>query len=362
MADLAIKGGEVVTPSGHKLTNVWLKGNKISALGDHLEGDWRVIDAAGLLITPGLFDLQVNGDPDCNLWADPTDSELNKLGSNLLKHGVTSFLPTLITDEVGHLKKNMRVLNEFGLGLDKAKTGSASMLGLHLEGPFLSPEKPGVHPRNHILPLSAGSADSLVNGISKVSLMTLAPETDMEGKAIELLVKKGVHVALGHSNATFEEAQKAFSAGVKLMTHTFNALPALKHRDPGAIAAAMLDDEVTCCVIADGLHVDPPVVKLLVRIKGVDKVILVSDAAHIGTTGGGLVGSSITLDQAVKNIVDWGIATFAEAIKMASYNPARALGFTEIGELAAGKAADVVLWDRKTLTVKHVVKAGQLVF
>ena len=362
MADLAIKGGEVVTPSGHKLTNVWLKGNKISALGDHLEGDWQVIDASGMWVTAGLFDLQVNGDSDCNLWADPTDSELNKLGSNLLKHGVTSFLPTLITDEVGHLKKNMRLLNEFGLGLEKAKSGLASMLGLHLEGPFLSPEKPGVHPRNHILPLSAASAGDLVNGGSHVSLMTLAPETDKEGNAIELLMKKGVHVALGHSNATFEEAQKAFSAGVKLMTHTFNALPALKHRDPGAIAAAMLDDEVTCCVIADGLHVDPPVVKLLVRIKGVDKVILVSDAAHVGTTGGGLVGSSITLDQAVKNIVDWGVATFAEAIKMASLNPARALGFNDIGELTAGKAADVVLWDRKTLTVKHVVKAGQLVF
>lgn len=361
MADLAIKGGEVVTPLSQERTNVFVRGNKIAALGEHLEGDWQVIDASGMLITPGLFDIQVNGDPDCNLWTDPTNAQIHQLGANLLKHGVTSFLPTLITDEVGHLKKNMQVLSEFGLGLDKSTSG-ASMLGLHLEGPFLSPEKPGVHPKKHLLPLSAESANDVVNGGGRVSLMTVAPELDSSGKAIQLLIEKGVHVALGHSNATFEEAQQAFDAGVKLMTHTFNALPALKHRDPGAIAAAILDTSVTCCVIADGLHVDAPVVEILVRIKGIDKVILVSDAAHIGTTSGGLVGSSITLEDAVRNIVQWGVASFADAIKMASYNPAQALGFKEIGELAIGRAADLVLWDSKTLTVKHVVKAGQLVF
>lgn len=361
MADLAIKGGEVVTLLAHERTNVWIKGDRISGLRGHAEGDWKVLDATGMFITPGLFDLQVNGDPDCNLWADPSNDQINKLGCNLLNHGVTSFLPTLITDELGHLKKNMRLLSEFGLGADKAKTGAASMLGLHLEGPFLSPEKPGVHPVSHLLPLTAAKANDLVNG-SKVSLMTLAPELDAQGDSIKALIGKGVHVALGHSNATFEEAQKAFDAGVKLMTHTFNALPAVKHRGPGAVVAAMLNPSVTCCVIADGLHVDPPMVKLLLRVKGVDKVILVSDAAHIGTTGGGLVGSSITLDQAVKNIVDWGVASFAEAITMASYNPAQAMGFDDIGELAPGKLADIVLWDRETLKVKHVVKAGQVIF
>ncbi len=361
MADLAIKGGEVVTLLAHERTNLFVKGDRISALRGHCDGDWQVLDASGTIITPGLFDLQVNGGTDCNLWADPSNEDIRKLGCNLLKHGVTSYLPTLITDEVGHLKKNMRHLSEYGLGIDEAKSGASTMLGLHLEGPFLSPDKPGVHPPKHLLPLTASAVNDLVNG-SKVSLMTLAPELENNGESIKALIGKGVHVALGHSNATFEEAQNAFDAGVKLMTHTFNALPAVKHRGPGAVVAAMLNDSVTCCVIADGLHVDPPVVKLLMRVKGVDKVILVSDAAHIGTTGGVLVGSSITLDQAVKNVVDWGVASFAEAITMASYNPARAMGFDEIGELAPGKIADIVLWDRETLTVKHVVKSGQVIF
>lgn len=358
MADLVIKGGILVTPLVQETTSISLRGDKIGSIGSP-DASGEVVDATGMYVTPGLFDLQVNGDPDCNLWADPTADEIGKLAANQLKHGVTSFLPTLITDELGHLKKNMQRLADFGLGMNKAN--GASMLGLHLEGPFLSAEKPGVHPKEHIMPLSVDAANDLVNGASNVCLITVAPESDKTGKAIETLAKKGVHVALGHSNASFEEAQKAFSAGVKLMTHTFNALPALKHRGPGAIAAAMLDDNVNCCVIADGLHVDPPMVKLLVRIKSVDKVILVSDAAHIGTTGGGLVGSSITLDEAVRNIVQWGVASFAEAIKMASYNPGKALGF-DVGELAPGRVADLVLWDQKTLAIKHVIKAGQLVY
>ena len=366
MADLVIKGGYAVTPLSERLTNIWVKGNKIHALDEKHEGqgDFETLDATGMYVTPGLFDLQVNGDHDCNLWADPSDKELDKLKNNLAQHGVTSFLPTLITDDVGHLKKNIQFLSKAGVGPDQinrpASKGS-SMLGVHLEGPFLSPAKPGVHPPQFLKPLSVDGISEVVNG--SVALVTLAPELEPDGKVIEFLRRKGIAVSLGHSNANFEEAQTAFARGVGLMTHTFNALPPLKHRDPGAVGAAMLDENVTCCVIADGLHVDAPVVKLLIRIKGPDKVILVSDAAHVGTAGGGLVGSSITLDQAVQNVVKWGAATFGQAILMAAYNPAKAMGYEHvIGELAAGRIADIVLWDKESLQVKHVIKSGQKLF
>jgi len=189
--------------------------------------------------------------------------------------------------------------------------------------------------------------------------MTVAPESDAGEEGLKALFAKNIVPSLGHSNATFEEAQQAFDRGVVLMTHTFNALPPLHHRAPGAVAAAMLDDRVTCCVICDGLHVDPTAVKLLLKVKGIEKIILVTDAAQIGTTGGGLVGSSIDLNEAVKNVVQWRVAGFAEAIRMASYNPARMMGWSDsIGDLSPGKCADIVVWDKQTLDIKHVFVSG----
>jgi N-acetylglucosamine-6-phosphate deacetylase len=194
-----------------------------------------------------------------------------------------------------------------------------------------------------------------------VKLITVAPELDESGKSIAFLLDHQVRVSLGHSNATFEEAQKAFDAGVRLVTHTYNALPPLHHRAPGAVIASMLDERVTNCVIADGLHVDAAAIKLLLKVKGVDKVILVTDAAHIGTTGGGLVGSSITLSQAVCNVVKWQLCSFPEAIRMATVNPAQAMGWSDkIGTLAPGSCADFILWNQEDLTIKQVYVGGEL--
>lgn len=142
------------------------------------------------------------------------------------------------------------------------------------------------------------------------------------------------------------------------MTHVFNALPPLHHRQPGAVAAALLNSEVTCCLIADGLHLAPPACRLVFALKGKQGIILVTDRAHIGTTGGGLVGSSITLAEAVRNMTQWGITSFAEAIYMATRNPAQALGLDSIGSLAAGKLADLVLFQKEDLQVSRVILGG----
>jgi N-acetylglucosamine-6-phosphate deacetylase len=193
--------------------------------------------------------------------------------------------------------------------------------------------------------------------------MTVAPELELSGASIDYLQRAGVHVALGHSNATFAEAQTAFEHGIRMVTHTYNAAPPLHHRAPGAVIASMLDDRVMNCVIADGLHVDPAAIKLLVKVKGTDKVVLVTDAAHIGTTGGDLVGSSIDLSDAVKNMVEWGVSTFQQAVIMASLNPARAMGWdNQIGKIEAGHCADLVIWDKKTLEIKMVFVHGTLVY
>lgn len=362
MSKLVISGGHIVTPLEERFTDLLIEDASVVAVGDiGSSNSTTTIDASNCYVTPGLIDLQLNGGPQCNLWDEPTDKQFQSLCSQQLRCGVTAFLPTLITDEKEHLKKNIRFLEGLGVGQGDAlvKRFGMRLPGIHLEGPCLSPEKPGVHPKDKLHNLTDKFLAEIVNG--SVKLMTLAPELDPTGDSIKLLTERGVVVSLGHSNATFEEASKAFDEGVRLMTHTFNALPAIHHRSPGAVTAALLDDRVACCVIPDGLHVDPRVVTLLIKTKGVDRVVLVTDAAFIGTTGGGLVGSSISMHDAVKNVVKWGSATFQEAIRMASFNPARALGLDRLGRLSEGSHADVLVWDKRTLALKCVIAGGLVV-
>ena len=385
MSSILLTGGTVITPLETRFCDLYFTDGLISALGDSPDQErssLETIDVSDCYITPGLVDIQVNGGPRCNFWEDPTEDDVSAMSEDLLKCGVTTILPTLITDDIKHLKKNIQFLKSLGVGSgdhaglspnkpssrapdkEQKQTGKSSsktmvrMPGIHLEGPCISPQRPGVHPTKFIQPLSLELVEQISDDV--VSLITVAPETDPSGKALEFLQKKKIVVALGHSNATFEEAQKAFDRGVKLMTHTFNALPAVHHRAPGPVAAAWLDESVTCAVICDGLHVAPEAVKLILKMKTKTRMILVTDAAHIGTTGGGLVGSSITLNEAVQNVVKWNLVSFADAIQMATLNPAKILGLQKrIGQVAVGNMADIVAWDKKTLSIKHVFLGGK---
>lgn len=366
MNSLALINGTIITPLEERITDLIVDDGVIQNVGAFSRGSTKLetLDVSGCYVTPGLIDLQLNGGPSCNFWANPTQSELSAFCRDQVKAGVTTFLPTLITADVEHLRKNVKFLESLGVGENGSGKAfgtvhecDARMPAVHLEGPCLSPQRPGVHPPEWIRPLSKSIAEQLK--APSVRLMTVAPESDSSDEGLKFLFANNVVPSLGHSNATFEEAQLAFDRGVRLMTHTFNALPPLHHRAPGAVIAAMLDERVTCCVICDGLHVDAPAVKLLFKLKGAEKLILVTDAAQIGTTGGGLVGSSIYLDEAVKNIVNWKVSTFAEAIRMATYNPAQTMGWLDrIGELSPGKCADIVVWDKKTLAVKYVFVSG----
>jgi N-acetylglucosamine-6-phosphate deacetylase len=368
---LRIDFGHLITPSKERFANILVEGQYISAIGD-LDGKSgktadTVINASNCYVTPGLFDLQVNGTQDCDLWDSPSKAQLNKLGKLLLNAGVTNYLPTLITDSIEQLKKNSNFLaNEIefpSAGGQNIKTNEivARPVGIHLEGPCLAKEKPGVHPSQFLQPLSKDVLKQIVN--KAVKLITLAPELDPSFKCIEDLHNQGIAVSLGHSNATFEEAQSAFNHGVHLVTHLFNAMPSIHHRNPGAVTAALLDDRVYCAIICDGKHLAVGVTELVLRIKGCKKTILVTDVAKTGTSKGNLVGSSILLNEAVKNIVSWQIATFADAIYMSTYNPAKAMGLENIiGQLKEGNLADIVIWDKNSFDIKHVIVGGQIAF
>lgn len=391
MSKLVIENGYLVTPEQERPTRLWLKDGNILFIGDQLpanlgqESTFESVDASGCYVAPGLIDLQMNGGPDCDFWQSLSNdsygvSEVRTLRQELASRGVTAFLPTLITADIDHLVRNIVFLKSQGVsrilpyGEEKSLKDQnqpltthssmspvaplARMVGIHLEGPCLSPERPGVHPKEWIRPFTCEIIAPLID--SSVALFTAACEGDPDGKAIELLKKNKIVVSLGHSNATFEEANRAFEQGASMMTHTFNALPPLHHRKLGAVGAALLSKATSCCLIADGLHLDKAACALIFTIKGADKTILVTDRAAIGTSGGELVGSSISLDQAVQNMVNWNICSFAEAIKMASLNPAKAIAVDHyLGSIEVGKAADLVFFNRLSLNVEKVFIAGQ---
>ncbi len=382
MAKLVIRQAEVIGPDTTKLIDLSIENEQIhfqsvsseSHSSDKTEHD-EAIDARNCYVTAGLFDLQVNGSPQCNLWADPNRDQFAELCLFLLKAGVTAFLPTLITDDLEHLKKNIHFLESMcgnyakeshDTAIGSGKSGNLSPLrlimvpGIHLEGPYLSPQRAGVHPKQYLRQLLMSELSELAK--LPVKLITLAPELENGGLAIEYLLKQGIIPALGHSNATFDEAHQAFAKGVPMVTHTFNALPPIHHRQPGAVAAALLAQDVYCCLIADGLHVHPDIVKLLVKLKGKDRVILVSDMASVGTVNGGLIGSSISLSQAVVNMVNWGAASFPEAVQMATLNPACVMKLdNSLGQIKDGGRADLVIWQKQPLKIKHVIARGQLI-
>jgi len=366
MNRFSLSGGIVITPSQERFASLRIADGLIEGIG-YPFADEPNIDVSHCYVTPGLIDLQLNGGEACDFWAQPDLAQVQKLSAALLKCGVTTFLPTLITADLDHIQENTEFLESIGVGAQTEidaefgliKSCHARMPGIHLEGPCLSPQRPGVHPPKCLQPLTVAVLEKIIR--SSVKLMTLAPELDHSGDALAYLADRHVLMSLGHSNSTFEEANLAFDRGIKMVTHTYNAMPALHHRAPGAVMASMLDNRVSNCVIADGLHVEPAAIKLLIKVKGVDNVVLVTDAAHVGTSQGGLVGSSISLADAVANVVNWQLSTFPEAIRMAALNPASLMGWSsKIGQLNSGNCADIVVWDQASLAVRKVYVNGEL--
>lgn len=363
MKKLRLVGGQVITPLEARFADILIEGGLITAIVSQEQStpSFENLDVTGRLVTPGLIDLQLNGGPSLDFWGKPTEKELELFTRDQAEAGVTTFLPTLITAAVDHLLENIEWLKTHGVdgNLTVAKGLCARLPGIHLEGPCLSPKRPGVHPPEHLQPFEVDVLKRLI--MPGVLLMTVAPELDPDGEALRYLQRQGVKVSLGHSNANYGEAARAFDSGIRLMTHIFNAMAPLHHREPGAAGAALLDERVTCCLIADGLHLAPETVSMILRLKGPSRAILVTDAAKIGTTGGGLVGSSIHLADAVRNCVRWQSASFQNAVRMASYNPACAIGLEEkVGHIEVGKFADLLVWNQSNLSVEQVLVGGEI--
>ena len=339
--------------------------------GADLPGD--VLDAH--IVAPGLIDLQVNGAFGVEVGEDA--DAIRHLSQQLPATGVTAFLPTVVSSTASFYAG---VREAFMQARD---ADGAVPLGLHVEGPFLSARRAGAH---RLSAIENAPPDLYERGLLEgevVRMVTLAPETDGALDRIRRLRERGIVVSLGHTDATYEEFVRGIDHGASLVTHLYSAMSAFRHRSPGAVGAALVDDRVTAGIIADGVHCHPASLRLALKTKGVERIALVTDAIAgagmapgtyrlegqeilVEETGarladGTLAGSVLTLDQAVRNMVRLGGARVADAIRMASDVPARVLGLSRQGRLAVGFDADLVLLD-EGLEVQATFRRGRQQF
>ena len=312
-----------------------------------------------VLLAPGFIDLQVNGIGDVDFSHTDADGYA-RAEAQLLTHGVTTFLPTLITAPMDSFETTLEVLS------------SAGAFGAHLEGPFLG-GAPGAHSRQWLCEADVGWTSSLLDRFPGfIRLLTLAPEVDEDAVLAQHLAQAGVIVSLGHTVCGYDEARHFADAGARAVTHLFNAMGSLHHRAPGLAGAALDDDRLTPSIIADLIHVHPAMIRLASMRKR--NVALISDAVGVEAEwavsrgvrvfeeaprlpDGTLAGTVLTMDRAVQNCVAIGIDV-ERAVEMASTIPAELLGLDDRGVIAVGKRADLVALDASDLSVRAVWKHG----
>ncbi|HIK33400.1 MAG TPA: N-acetylglucosamine-6-phosphate deacetylase [Oscillatoriales cyanobacterium M59_W2019_021] len=310
----------------------------------------ETLDVGGDWMSLGGVDLQINGALGL-AFTDVERADLPKLGEIcrfLGERGVDGFLPTLVTTSVEKIGRSLSVFAELMAG--QSPEEGAQILGVHLEGPFLNPQKRGAHPAEYLLPLTVENVKRVLGDYAEVvKVMTLAPELEAGGEAIAYLRSLGITVSLGHSLATAADAHLAFDRGATMVTHAFNAMPGLHHREPGLLGAAIARSGVRCGFIADGEHVCPTMLQILLAAGQGDRgLFLVSDAlAPLGLPDGvypwdsrqievkngtarlpdgTLSGTTLPLLAGVENLVNWGICEVDTAIALATISPRRAIG------------------------------------
>lgn len=364
--------------------------------GHYVDGDVSVaegrVTGVGLtgpgrgVAVPGYIDLQVNGFAGIDLLRTDADG-YDTVGRALLRTGVVAYQPTLITSAPADLIAALRVLSD----VDVPSAGSCSgdvptaaprarVIGAHIEGPFLSPKRAGTHPVELLVEPDLSLIDRAFDVTERITMVTIAPELDGSAAVIERLRDAGVVVWAGHSGADAEQAHVAFDAGVSGVTHLFNAMAPLHHRRPGLVGAGLVRAGINLGIIGDGIHLAPDIVRLVHQAAG-DRMILVTDAISATGRGDGswslgsvevtvadgearradgtLAGSMLTMDVAVRNLLEWGVP-FGDAINAATRNPAMAIGRPDLVDLTPGATADLLILD-DDLGIEQVMVAGESV-
>lgn len=370
-----IVNGKIILHDGVVETNIFIENDKIVAISDEQPTDYEIIDAKGLYVSPGFIDVHTHGRAGSDTMYDSFD-DINTISKATLKTGVTSFLPTTMTMPIEDMAKAIENVKNH-----QDKVEGAKILGLHLEGPFFNIKYKGAQPGEcMILPTVKNYQSFVRDNQSLIKKISLAPE--LEG-AIDLtkhVSKLGTVVSLGHTNATYEEAQDVIDAGATSTTHTFNAMTPLTHRAPGVVGAAMINDSIYAELILDGIHVSYPAALALIRAKGTDKITIVTDSMEAAgledgqyklgnqdvyvqsnearLIDGTLAGSIAAMNKEVYNAVHHLHLPLHEAINMVTYNPAKSLHEEEIGEIKEGKDADIIFFD-DSINIHHIILKGR---
>ena len=369
MGDVVLRGAEVLRDGEWRVQDL---GVVDGVVAEETTGDVHGVD--GFLLAPGNIDLQCNGALGIDLASEP--ERLWELGALLPRFGVTAWLPTIVTTPDGVIE---RAFDALAAGPPEGWRG-ARPLGLHLEGPFLSAPKRGAH-REELLRVPSLDAIAGWTRERGVVVVTIAPDLPGALEVIAALVERGVIVSLGHTPATALQATAAIDAGARWVTHLFNAMAPLHHREPGLVGVALSDERLHVGLIPDGVHVDPLVVKSTQRALG-ERLTIVTDAVaalglptgtqsfgraevHVDDSGvrladGTLAGSNLAMDQGVRNLVAFTGCTSAEAIHAASTAPATLLGDASRGHLDWGARGDLVVLSQDLHLVATYV-GGELV-
>jgi N-acetylglucosamine-6-phosphate deacetylase len=354
--------------------NIIIENETIKDIVKYIPEDIKIYDFSGCTITPGFIDLQINGCGGVLLNDDISEKTLSIMAKTCAKYGVTSFLPTLITTTEDNIKKAIAVLSVFH------EKQPHQVIGIHIEGPYISKVKKGAHNAQYIKPIDQNMVSYLSEAVKKLPIkITMAPEEN-DINLIKQLIDAGVRVSIGHSNANYDQAQKSIDIGVSLGTHLFNAMSSFEGRSPGVVGAILNNDSLYSGVIVDGHHVDFKSIEIVKKIKK-DRIYVVTDAVTpMGTEmeefyladqlvrvkngacineNGNLAGANIDMLSSFKNLVFELQFSEKEAFKMISSIPAKAFGVdNKLGYIKAGFIANLVILD-SNFNIKHVLQNGE---
>ena len=385
----AILAGMIYTPLEEIANGVILiEGHHIAKVGPKdrikIPAGATIIDNQDRLVVPGFIDVHIHGAAGHDLM-EATGEAVSAVAAYLARHGTTSFLATTVT---ASLDRTLRAVTELGEIIRTSqsahgaidKLAGAQPLGIHLEGPFLNVKKRGAHPASQIRKPSAETLQRILDAANGAArMLTLAPELEGASEVLEFAHRRGLRVGVGHSNATFEEAERAINVGATYAVHVFNSMRPFHHRDSGILGAVLTDDRVTAELICDGVHVEPPAIRLLVKSKGLERVVLASDSlsgagmpdgnyrlgnftVHMAggvlrTTEGNLSGSTLTLDAAVRNLSSFTGLSYKACLPCATLNPARIVGMEkQKGVIAPGADADLAVLDQNHFVTQTYVR------
>jgi N-acetylglucosamine-6-phosphate deacetylase len=333
-----------------------------------------------MTIVPGFIDEHIHGAGGADAM-DATPDALNKIAQHLVKEGTTAFLATTMTQSKQAIEAALKNAGEF-IHSTENRTGQAEIIGIHLEGPFIHPKRKGAQPEEFILLPSPSQFDEWQElAQNTIRIVTLAPDQENGIALVKHLAEHGVIASIGHSDANFQDVVAAVEAGASHVTHLFNGMRGLHHREPGTAGGALLLKELTVELIADGIHVHPKMIDLVFRLKDLDHAVLITDSmrakwlpdgeSELGgqkvfvsdgkatLEDGTLAGSILKLNQGVKHVMKFANLTLPEVVKLVTMNPAKELGLHHRkGSIEAGKDADLVVLNEKYDPILTICRGG----